>query len=184
MTSPDVSGTRLGERPQNVERRGFLERVSVMGAAISAVFLGVPVVRAFVSPSLPQPVKDAWIKVADDTALLDIGVPVRMNFVQTQLDAWIERRVINGVWLYTENGETFKAYNPHCTHLGCGYVYDTDTKTFVCPCHRGQFDVKTGAVLAGPPPRPLDELDVQVRDSAVFVQYKEFRLGVPGKVEA
>ena len=49
MTIPGLSGTQLGERPQNVERRGFLERVSVMGAAISAVFLGVPVVRPKIS---------------------------------------------------------------------------------------------------------------------------------------
>jgi hypothetical protein len=39
------------------------------------------------------------------------------------------------------------------------------------------FDIKTGAVLGGPPPRPLDELKVQVRDAAVYVQYRDFRLG-------
>ena len=56
--------------------------------------------------------------------------------------------------------------------------------TFACPCHRGQFDVKTGAVLAGPPPRGLDELPVEVRDSAVYVQFKDFRLGIPERVES
>jgi hypothetical protein len=39
-------------------------------------------------------------------------------------------------------------------------------------------------VLGGPPPRGLDELEVEVRDSAVFVKYKEYRLGVESKVEA
>jgi Rieske Fe-S protein len=63
-------------------------------------------------------------------------------------------------------------------------VHDPEKKQFFCPCHRGQFDPKTGAVLGGPPPRPLDELKVQIRESAVFVQYKNFRLGIPERVES
>lgn len=168
----------------DVPRRGFLARLSAIGAAVTGVLVGVPVVRAFVSPALPTPPKDSWIKVADDIALLDVGVPIRLNFVRTQDDAWIESRTLNGVWLYTEDGEKFKAYNAHCTHLGCGYIYDKAKDQFFCPCHRGQFKVKTGEVLDGPPPRGLDELEVQIRDSAVYVQYKDFRLGVPERVEA
>jgi Rieske Fe-S protein len=166
------------------DRRGFLAKVSAAGAAVSAVLVGFPVVRSFISPTLPQPRADGWVKVADDIALIDVGVPVRVNFVQAQQDAWVESRTLNGVWLYTEDGDKFKAYNGHCTHLGCSYVYDKDLKHFFCPCHRGQFAVKTGEVLAGPPPRPLDELEVEVRDSAVFVNYKDYRLGVSDKLEA
>lgn len=167
-----------------VGRRTFLRRVSGVGAAISAAMVGIPVLRAFASPTLVHKTSDTWIKVADDIALLDVGVPVRVNFVQTLQDAWVETRALNGVWLYTDDGEKFKAYNGHCTHLGCSYVYDKDRKDFFCPCHHGQFDVKTGAVLAGPPPRPLDELPVEIRDSAVYVKYADYRLGVPEKIEA
>jgi menaquinol-cytochrome c reductase iron-sulfur subunit len=165
-------------------RRGFLQRVSALLAAIVAGIVGVPALRALASPVRAQPASDNWIKVADDTALLDIGTPIRLDFTQTQTDAWVETRALNSVWLFTEDGETFKAYNGRCTHLGCGYVYDKVRKTFVCPCHRGQFDVKTGAVLGGPPPRPLDELAVQVRDASVYVQYRDFRLGVAERIEA
>ena len=165
-------------------RRGFLIKVSVAGAAVSGALVGIPVVGALVSPTLPQPHTDGWVKVADDIALLDVGVPVRVNFVQAQQDAWVESRTLSGVWLYTEDGDKFKAYNGHCTHLGCSYGYDKELKHFFCPCHRGQFDVKTGEVLAGPPPRPLDELQVEVRDSAVWVNYRDFRLGVSEKIEA
>jgi quinol---cytochrome c reductase iron-sulfur subunit, bacillus type len=165
-------------------RRRFLQRVSGIGAAISAAMVGIPVLRALGSPALIHKTNDAWIKVADDIALLDVGVPVRVNFVQTLQDAWVETRALNGVWLYTEDGEKFKAYNGHCTHLGCSYVYDKARQNFFCPCHHGQFDVKTGSVLAGPPPRPLDELPVEIRDSAVFVQYTDYRLGVSDKIEA
>lgn len=165
-------------------RRTFLKRLSALGALISAGLVSFPVLRAIFPPVSLRPKAGNWVKVAEDTALLDIGVPIRVNFVQSVDDAWIESRTLNGVWLYTEDGEKFKAYNGHCTHLGCSYFYDKDRKDFFCPCHRGQFDVKTGKVLAGPPPRPLDELEVQVRDASVFVNYKDFRLGVPERIEA
>ena len=165
-----------------IGRRSFLQWVSGICAAVMAGIVCTPVLRAISSPGLAKPLAETWVKVADDVALLDIGVPMRLDFVQSQNDAWVESRVLNSVWLYTEDGETFKAYNGKCTHLGCGYVLDKERNAFVCPCHRGQFDIKTGAVLAGPPPRPLDELKVQVRDSAVLVEYRDFQLGVPERV--
>ncbi|MDO8502690.1 MAG: Rieske 2Fe-2S domain-containing protein [Gemmatimonadaceae bacterium] len=171
------------DAPQ-VGRRRFLHIVSGIGAALSAVVVGFPVVRAFVSPTLPSPPKDDWIKVAEDTALLDVGVPIQLNFVVSEQDAWIESRTVKNVWLFSEDGEKFKAYNGRCTHLGCGFVWDKDANNFLCPCHRGRFDLRTGAVLSGPPPRPLDELEVEIRDSVVFVKYKEFRLGIPARIEA
>ena len=182
-TSVDTPEAGSAAEARPVPRRSFLQSVSALGATIIAALVGTPVIRAFVSPALAKPKADAWIKVADDTALLDIGTPIRIDLVQTQDDAWVESRALISVWLYTEDGDVFKAYNGHCTHLGCGYVLSEDKKTFACPCHRGRFDIKTGAVLAGPPPRPLDELKVRVKDAAVYVEYRDFRLGVPERVE-
>jgi quinol---cytochrome c reductase iron-sulfur subunit, bacillus type len=179
--TPTDSGNVL-EIP--VGRRNFLRGISAACATAVAAIVGIPAIRALLAPVVAKPLAENWIKVADDTALLDIGTPIRVDFVQNQSDAWVETRAMNSVWLYTEDGDKFKAYNGHCTHLGCGFVYDKERKTFICPCHRGQFDVKTGAVLAGPPPRPLDELEVKVKDSTVFVKYKDFRLGVAERVEA
>jgi menaquinol-cytochrome c reductase iron-sulfur subunit len=176
-------GTETPEPPEVVERRHFLRWVSGLAGTISTAVVGIPVLRAFFSPTLQPPAADTWVKVADDTALLDTGVPIRVDFVTSKDDAWIESRAMNSVWLYTEDGEKFKAYNGHCTHLGCGFSYNKDTKTFQCPCHRGEFDVKTGKVLDGPPPRPLDELEAQVRDAAVYVNFRDFRLGIAEKVE-
>jgi menaquinol-cytochrome c reductase iron-sulfur subunit len=166
-----------------IGRRGFLQWISAACATLIAAVVGLPVVRAVASPLASKPLTDNWVKVADDIALIDIGTPVRLDFTQTQTDAWVESRAMNSVWVFTEDGEKFKAYNGHCTHLGCGFIYDKDAKVFACPCHRGQFDVKTGAVLAGPPPRALDELEVKVVDDAIHVMYKDFRLGVAERVE-
>ena len=184
MSSNPAEQIVVAEGEEAVGRRRFLERLSAVGALVSAGLIAAPILRAIIPPAARRSPAGDWVKVADDTALLDVGVPIRVNFVQSVEDAWVETRTLNGVWLYTEDGEKFKAYNGHCTHLGCSYVFDKERKTFFCPCHRGQFDVKTGAVLAGPPPRPLDELEVEVRDASVFVKYKDFRLGVPERIEA
>jgi menaquinol-cytochrome c reductase iron-sulfur subunit len=171
----------IGESP--VGRRRFLRWVSGAGATLTAAVVGFPVLRAFLSPALPTLRADSWVKVADDVALIDTDIPVRVNFVESKVDAWLEDRQLNGVWLYTEDGKNFKAYNARCTHLGCAFVYDKEQKNFACPCHHGQFVVKTGRVLAGPPPRPLDELRAEVRDGSVYVDYRDFRLGIADRIE-
>ncbi len=88
------------------------------------------------------------------------------------------------MWIYTEDGEHFTVYNGRCTHLGCNYALDQEKKVFRCPCHTGFFDLKSGAVLGGPPPRPLDTLPVKVEDGVLYAAYEDFRLGLPDKVTA
>jgi len=165
-------------------RRRFFRVISGIGATLSAGLVGYPALRAFLWPIKPVSKAEHWVKVVEDVALLDIGTPVRIDFVEMANDAWVETRVLNSVWLFTEDGEHFKSYNGHCTHLGCGYIYDKDKKHFACPCHHGVFDVKSGAVLGGPPPRPLDELRVEVRDAEIHVNYQDFRLGIAERLES
>ncbi|MGP3686653.1 ubiquinol-cytochrome c reductase iron-sulfur subunit [Streptomyces sp. IBSNAI002] len=49
-------------------------------------------------------------------------------------------------------------YSAVCTHLACAVLWREDRGAdgeLYCPCHEGVFDVRTGEVTAGPPPRPL-----------------------------
>ena len=183
MLSQPSRGTIPPPRSPEESRRGFLKWISALGGGVYAALLGVPVVRAFVSPLATVESKENWAKVADDIAVIDLGTPTKLDFVQIIDDAWVETREMNSIWVITEDGEHFKAFSGQCTHLGCGYGFDKENGTFFCPCHHGVFDVKTGDVLSGPPPRKLDELAVEIRDSAIFVNFKKFRLGVEEKVE-
>lgn len=56
------------------------------------------------------------------------------------------------------------AFSQKCTHLGCVVFYEADEHRWHCPCHNGNFDVRTGTVISGPPPRPLGRIDVEIRD--------------------
>ena len=59
----------------------------------------------------------------------------------------------------------YYAYEQKCTHLTCPVYYSKSNDRIECPCHEGGFDVHTGLVLYGPPPRPLDLIQIEVRDS-------------------
>ena len=62
----------------------------------------------------------------------------------------------------------YYAYGQKCTHLTCPVFYAKEADRLECPCHEGGFDVKTGNVLYGPPPRPLDRVVVEVRGAEVW----------------
>jgi Rieske Fe-S protein len=66
-------------------------------------------------------------------------------------------------------GETeWKAFSAVCTHLNCTVQYREAGSQIWCACHNGTFDLN-GKVVAGPPPRPLDEFAVHVRGDDVVI---------------
>jgi Rieske Fe-S protein len=66
------------------------------------------------------------------------------------------------VLVRAEDGE-YLAYSRKCAHLGCSVDFDSARRCFSCPCHRGVYDARTGSVVYGPPPRPLDQIVLQMR---------------------
>jgi Rieske Fe-S protein len=175
MTSPSQD---------NAPRRRFLKWATALGGTLSAGLAGLPALRAFLSPVFRPAASGTWIKVGE-AAQFDVGVPTQVPFVQTVADAWIEHRALRSVWVVTEDGEHFKAFNGRCTHLGCGYGYDATKKEFHCPCHEGVFAIATGEVLAGPPPRGLDTLKTRVdADGFLYAEYRDFHAGIPDKISS
>jgi cytochrome b6-f complex iron-sulfur subunit len=61
------------------------------------------------------------------------------------------------------------AFSAVCTHLGCIVDYDTTIRQIVCPCHDGHFNPANGAVVSGPPPRPLAPVAVSVEKDQIFL---------------
>lgn len=58
----------------------------------------------------------------------------------------------------------YYAFEQKCTHLTCPVYYSKSNDRIECPCHEGGFDVRTGNVLYGPPPRPLDLIQIEIHD--------------------
>jgi nitrite reductase/ring-hydroxylating ferredoxin subunit len=62
----------------------------------------------------------------------------------------------------------YVAFGQKCTHLSCAVIPRPDQGVFHCPCHEGLFELRTGRVLAGPPPRPLPRIRLQIDDGEIF----------------
>jgi thiosulfate dehydrogenase [quinone] large subunit len=73
-------------------------------------------------------------------------------------------------WVVHSGGDTFVAFSAICTHAGCTVQYDPSTIDFICPCHGGVYDARTGQALQGPP-------SVQLPSIAVHVVNGEIRVG-------
>ncbi|HEX5223033.1 MAG TPA: Rieske (2Fe-2S) protein [Verrucomicrobiae bacterium] len=71
--------------------------------------------------------------------------------------------------------DTFVAYSQKCTHLSCAVFYSPEKKRLECPCHEGYFSVRNGAVLQGPPPRPLPRVLLERRGEEIIAVGMELR---------
>jgi nitrite reductase/ring-hydroxylating ferredoxin subunit len=63
-------------------------------------------------------------------------------------------------WLVSRASGELIAFDPRCTHGLCRYNWSPDGARFKCQCHDGQFALD-GTVLAGPPPKPLQQWPVR-----------------------
>jgi cytochrome b6-f complex iron-sulfur subunit len=73
-----------------------------------------------------------------------------------------------GILIRTSSGE-YRAMSAICTHLSCTVQYRDDMQHVWCACHNGHYDLN-GRNIAGPPPRPLELFEVQVRGDEIFVR--------------
>jgi Rieske Fe-S protein len=83
--------------------------------------------------------------------------------------------VAGSTWLVKKVSGEITAFDPRCTHGLCRYAWSQEGSRFKCACHDGQFALD-GAVLAGPPPRPLGQFPVRVVGDVIEVD-------VPGNFE-
>ncbi len=69
--------------------------------------------------------------------------------------------------IHTRDGKLL-AYDQKCTHLSCAVIPKLDEGILHCPCHEGIFDLATGRNIAGPPPRPLPVITLDIVGDEVF----------------
>lgn len=61
----------------------------------------------------------------------------------------------------------YKAYSQKCTHLSCAVYYSRSDNQLICPCHNGRFSIRDGAVIQGPPTRPLPRVIIERQGDAI-----------------
>jgi len=176
----DESGVQGGFSTPVGTRRSFFAWVTRMAAAVIGVGLAVPLGGYLISPALTRRERP-WIDVGGVDGLI-AGQPKQLDHVMAVRDGWAESKSHKAVWAVKQPGGEVTVYSPICTHLGCGYRWDEEKRTFQCPCHGSVYDLE-GKVLEGPAPRPLDKLPSKIENGRLLVIYKEFKSGVKSPVE-
>ena len=172
----------MGQEKEGTEdglkRRGFMELTIAVLAALSGLAIGLPLIGSVIKPSL-QKGQQRFARVGKvDT--LKTGTPEDLNFADITEDAYIRSTDFHSVWVIKNSDTNVTAYSPICPHLGCRYKWQADSDHFVCPCHGSVFD-KDGKVLAGPAPRPLDTLPTKIENGDLYVEWEQFKEGIPQK---
>ncbi len=167
---------------RRIGRRSFLGYLIAGTGGFVAAVMGVSGTIFAASPLLGAKSESQVSLGSVDS--FQVGVPKSVDFSVQQKDGWVvENDSRKSVWVVRKSQSTFDVFVAHCTHLGCAYNWASDAQQFQCPCHGGRYSID-GQVLGGPPPRNLDTLQYSVQGGNLLVNYEEFRLGIPQKVEA
>jgi Rieske Fe-S protein len=157
--------------------------LAVIGTALVApalAFLSDPLRRRRRGGPPDSPIAIAEL---DEVPNLDSGAaPLRAAVVATGLkDAWnrFDSSKLGSVFVGRRQG-ALTCLSGSCPHAGCGIDFDENARQFVCPCHNSTFNLD-GSRRAGPSPRDMDQLQVEVQGSTVYCQFQRFRLAVSKK---
>lgn len=142
--------------PREDRRTALATLVTVIGGFITAGVAGL--VGLFAAPGrLTNP--RTWRRAAAPTDVPD-DQPMTIVLTARDEDGWYETRKQSVIFL-DRNGSGYRALSAVCAHLGCRVRWDQGAGQFKCPCHGGVYD-RQGNVVAGPPPRGLEQLSVRV----------------------
>ena len=137
------------DRSSSVTRRTFCNRVLLTSVGLGLTATGT---RAEATEQQARPLAYPPLKIEGAERVLP-GSFIYFNYPTANDPA---------VFVRPQDGEGL-AYSRKCAHLGCSIDFDSQRRCFKCPCHQGAYDSRTGQVMYGPPPRPLDQIVLQMR---------------------
>jgi menaquinol-cytochrome c reductase iron-sulfur subunit len=161
-------------------RRSFLGMLLGIGAVSVGALLSVPLVRFALHPVLAKTTETAWSDLGETEEFSSISSPAKRLITVEQRDGW--RKMVSEKAVYVTRGADgqLRVLSSICPHLGCSIPWNEAKGQFICPCHVGAF-APDGALISGPPPRAMDELETRIEDGRLKVRYQYFRQLVPTK---
>ncbi len=170
------------DSPDNPKRRDFVKKAAAL--TLGTVTAAVPVfagVRVLMDPLARKAVVGEPVRVTTLEALPKDGTPRKFSIIANRTDAWNKypSAAIGAIYLRRTSENTVEALNVVCPHAGCFVDYMPARNRFFCPCHNSSFALD-GAIAdaKSPSPRPLDTLEVQIRDgNEVWVKFQNFKAG-------
>jgi len=135
-------------------RRGFVNTLLGAWAAGVAASIIYPVLRYLVPPEIPE--------AATQSASGGKAASLVPNSARI-----VPFGSVPAIIVRTAAGD-YRAFSATCTHLACTVQYNADLQHIWCACHNGHYDLN-GRNIAGPPPKPLEAYQVNVRDDEIVI---------------
>jgi Rieske Fe-S protein len=132
----------------SIKRRGFLDGLLGLGFVSTAASVLYPVWRYVIPPASAEPATDSIVAGKASAFTPNSGAIMKFGSKPA-------------IVIRTADG-SFRAFSAVCTHLECTVQYKPETSQIWCACHNGLYDL-TGSVVSGPPPRPLEAFQVNLR---------------------
>ncbi|UCD99088.1 MAG: ubiquinol-cytochrome c reductase iron-sulfur subunit [Chloroflexota bacterium] len=157
----------MEEEKDQLSRRNFLAIATGAIGGLIGIVMAIPAVAYVVGPALQRRTAENWVRLGP-TSKVELGIPTLFKTIIESQTGWIVAEEEISVYVLTEDGREYIALSNICTHLGCRVRWITDQGQYFCPCHNAAFD-KTGEVVAGPPPSPLDRYETKVEEDQLYI---------------
>ncbi len=136
------------------DRRQFLNRVLTGAVGVIVAYIVYPVLR-FLDPPLPE---------AEEKTRVFVTTTDEMGLNTAKFFRFLNRAA---VLVRLPDGK-YKSLSAKCTDLGCTVAFRPAGDYFHCNCHGSEFSIN-GRVLRGPAARALEEYDVSIVGSRIYV---------------
>jgi arsenite oxidase small subunit len=168
-----MSSPASGKRTSDTARRTFLKALIVFSGAL--VLLPLQSLSAYLLERKSGAASYPRVKVANSS---EVATGESTLFTYPTSDR-------SAILIHLGSGD-FVAYDAVCTHLGCQIHFDKEPikgwedrkDNLFCACHGGVFDAKSGDVLAGPPPRPMPKIKLEI-DTNGDIYANGYESGLP-----
>lgn len=154
----DVAGTEPESGSELTTRRAFIAMGATLVGAVYGAAIGYPVYRYLSTPAR---------RAASAAAVTQVDLPGAEK-LERGAAMMFKFGTKPGLLIHHSDGN-WVAMDAVCTHLGCTVQYEPHNDRVYCACHGGVYDARTGANVAGPPPKPLKQFRVEVSDEKITV---------------
>lgn len=139
---------------RSLQRRSFLNYLlgTTLGGTVSAILY--PIIQFLIPPAVSEASQSNVVAAAAGELRQGTGKIFKFGSQP-------------GLLIRTPTGE-LRAFSAVCTHLNCTVQYRADLEHIWCACHDGHYDIN-GKNISGPPPRPLEQYEVNVRGDEIVV---------------
>jgi Rieske Fe-S protein len=155
---------------EEMGRRKFLTGVIALIAGAVSFAVGLPAIGYVISPGVRRQGLEEWYTLGPIDSLVP-GVPSGFPYSYQIQDGWEVTTVSGTAWAVTDDGVSATTFSDVCTHLSCRVNWRDEMDVFFCPCHDGEFNA-AGEVVAGPPPRPLDQFENRIENGQIQILLK------------